>query len=107
MVMYFGSAVEYGPRAAIFEQPLHPYTRALMQATPAIRQENRKTRNRLQGELPSPINPPSGCTFHTRCPYANDHCRAVVPELRPIEGRLVSCHRVEEILAGTAAPKKN
>ncbi|KPC49295.1 peptide ABC transporter ATP-binding protein [Amantichitinum ursilacus] len=101
MVMYFGSAVEYGTRQAIFEQPLHPYTRALMQATPAIRAENRKTRNRLQGELPSPINPPSGCTFHTRCPYANDHCRAVVPELRPIAGRLVSCHRVEEILSGS------
>ena len=101
MVMYFGSAVEYGPRDTIYEQPLHPYTRALMQATPAIRTENRKTRKPLSGELPSPINPPTGCTFHTRCPYANAHCKAEVPQLRPIAGRLVSCHRVEEVLAGT------
>ena len=104
MVMYFGSAVEYGPRDAIYQQPLHPYTVALMQATPAIRAENRKNRTRLQGELPSPINPPSGCTFHTRCPYANAHCKTVVPELRPIEGRLVSCHRVEDIQTGSAQP---
>ena len=97
MVMYFGSTVEYGPKASIFEQPLHPYTRALMSATPAIRAENRREKVKLIGELPSPINPPQGCTFHTRCPYANAHCKTEVPALRPFAGRMIACHRVEEI----------
>jgi dipeptide transport system ATP-binding protein len=97
MVMYFGSTVEYGPKASIFEQPLHPYTRALMSATPAIRAENRREKVKLIGELPSPINPPQGCTFHTRCPYANAHCKTEVPALRPFSGRMIACHRVEEI----------
>ena len=99
MVMYFGSTVEYGPKASIFEQPLHPYTRALMSATPAIRPENRREKIKLSGELPSPINPPSGCTFHTRCPYANAHCSAEIPLLRPLAGRMIACHRIEEISA--------
>ncbi|GGP23818.1 peptide ABC transporter ATP-binding protein [Silvimonas iriomotensis] len=104
MVMYFGSTVEYGPNDAIMTNPLHPYTRALMQATPAIRAEDRKARVKLQGELPSPMNPPSGCSFHTRCPYAQPHCKAEVPQLRPVAGRMIACHRVEEIAAGTASP---
>ncbi len=103
MVMYFGSTVEYGPKTSIFEQPLHPYTRALMSATPAIRAENRREKVKLIGELPSPINPPSGCTFHTRCPYANAHCQSAVPELRPVAGRMIACHRVEEINSLTQA----
>ncbi|MDR3429602.1 peptide ABC transporter ATP-binding protein [Silvimonas sp.] len=104
MVMYFGSTVEYGANAAVFDNPLHPYTRALMQATPAIRHEDRQTRVKLTGELPSPINPPGGCSFHTRCPYAQARCKAEVPLLRPFAGRQIACHRVEEISAGTASP---
>ncbi|KAF0814783.1 Glutathione import ATP-binding protein GsiA [Andreprevotia sp. IGB-42] len=97
MVMYFGSTVEYGSKTAVFAQPLHPYTRALMSATPAIHKQDRQIKVKLVGELPSPLNPPSGCAFHTRCPYAVEHCKTEVPLLRPIDGRLVACHRVEEI----------
>ncbi len=97
MVMYFGSTVEYGPKQTIFDQPLHPYTRALMSATPAIRAENRREKIKLIGELPSPINPPSGCTFHTRCPYATAQCKSTIPQLRPYSGRMIACHRIEEI----------
>ena len=98
MVMYFGSAVEHGSKAAIFSRPLHPYTRALMSATPAIRAQDRREKIKLVGELPSPLNPPSGCTFHTRCPYATDQCRAQVPLPRYIDGRDVACHRAEEFV---------
>lgn len=97
MVMYFGSTVEYGPKDKIYSRPLHPYTRALMSATPAIRAEDRREKVKLIGELPSPLNPPTGCTFHTRCPFAKDACKEKVPELRSIDGRLIACHRVEEI----------
>jgi dipeptide transport system ATP-binding protein len=97
LVMYFGVDVEHGPKDVLFDRPLHPYTRALMSATPAIRAEDRGSKVKLLGELPSPLNPPSGCAFNTRCPFATDHCRTEVPKLRPIEGRLVACHRVEEI----------
>ncbi|WP_293933912.1 peptide ABC transporter ATP-binding protein [Iodobacter sp.] len=97
LVMYFGVGVEHGPKDVLFDRPLHPYTRALMSATPAIRAEDRGSKVKLLGELPSPLNPPTGCAFNTRCPFATDHCRTEVPKLRPIEGRLVACHRVEEI----------
>ncbi|MDW5417354.1 peptide ABC transporter ATP-binding protein [Iodobacter sp. CM08] len=97
LVMYFGVGVEHGPKDVLFDRPLHPYTRALMSATPAIRAEDRGSKVKLLGELPSPLNPPTGCAFNTRCPFATDHCRKEVPKLRPIEGRLVACHRVEEI----------
>ena len=98
MVMYFGSAVEQGSKMEIFSRPLHPYTRALMSATPAIRAHDRREKIKLVGELPSPLNPPSGCTFHTRCPYVTDHCREHVPQPRHIEGRDVACHRAEEFI---------
>ncbi|WP_084186973.1 peptide ABC transporter ATP-binding protein [Andreprevotia chitinilytica] len=97
MVMYFGSTVEYGSKTALFAKPLHPYTRALMSATPAIHKADRQIKIKLVGELPSPLKPPSGCTFHTRCPYAAERCVAEVPQLRPLYERLVACHRVEEI----------
>ncbi|AZN37485.1 peptide ABC transporter ATP-binding protein [Iodobacter ciconiae] len=97
MVMYFGRAVEHGSKEVLFDRPLHPYTRALMSATPAIRAEDRGAKVKLLGELPSPLNPPTGCAFNTRCPFASDHCRKEVPQLRPAEGRLVACHRVEKI----------
>jgi dipeptide transport system ATP-binding protein len=97
MVMYFGSTVEYGDKATLFAQPLHPYTRALMSATPAIRQEDRRAKIKLTGELPSPLNPPSGCAFSTRCPYANQRCQSEIPELRPLAGRMIACHYIETI----------
>jgi dipeptide transport system ATP-binding protein len=97
MVMYFGSTVEYGDKTTLFAQPLHPYTRALMSATPAIRQEDRRAKIKLTGELPSPLNPPTGCAFSTRCPYANQRCQSETPELRPLAGRMITCHHIETI----------
>ncbi|MBB5018252.1 dipeptide transport system ATP-binding protein [Chitinivorax tropicus] len=97
MVMYLGSTVEYGQRDKIYSRPLHPYTQALLSATPAIREEDRRQKIKIQGELPSPLNPPSGCAFHKRCPHAVDRCKQEVPMLRTIDERIVACHRVEEI----------
>ncbi|GAB3264143.1 peptide ABC transporter ATP-binding protein [Chitinimonas naiadis] len=97
LVMYLGAAVEYGEKSVIYAKPLHPYTQALMSATPAIREEDRRIKIKITGELPSPLNPPSGCTFHKRCPYAVERCKQEVPVLRPVDGREVACHRVEEI----------
>jgi len=97
MVMYLGAVVELGEKQTVFAEPLHPYTRSLMSATPSLDVTQRQIKIKLQGELPSPLNLPSGCTFHQRCPYATEICRAEVPQLRPIGGRQVACHRVEEI----------
>lgn len=97
LVMYLGGVVEYGSKQSVFAAPLHPYTRVLMSATLAIRREDRKTRIRIAGEIPSPLNPPSGCTFHTRCPYAEERCRREVPVLRPVADRQVACHIVESL----------
>ncbi|WP_374354223.1 peptide ABC transporter ATP-binding protein [Chitinimonas sp.] len=97
LVMYLGSAVEYGDKARIYQKSLHPYTQALMSATPAIREEDRRIKIKIQGELPSPLNPPSGCTFHKRCPHANERCKSEVPQLREVDSRMVACHRAEEI----------
>jgi len=94
LVMYLGSVVEYGSKQAIFAAPLHPYTRVLMSASLAIRREDRRERIRIAGELPSPLNPPSGCTFHTRCPFAEERCRREVPVLRQVADRMVACHIV-------------
>ncbi len=96
MVMYLGQAVEQGPRDAIFGSPRHPYTRALLSSTPIADPERRGERIKLVGELPSPVNPPSGCAFHPRCAYANERCRQAFPETVPAGGRLVACHAVEE-----------
>jgi dipeptide transport system ATP-binding protein len=81
MVMYLGRCVERGPREAVFEQPRHPYTQALLSATPTVDPTQRRTRIILQGELPSPIARPSGCGFRTRCPLAFERCTAEVPVL--------------------------
>ena len=97
MVMYLGRPVEQGDGATIFAEPRHPYTRALMAATPRVDPRHRATRVPLKGELPSPLNPPSGCAFHTRCPFATTLCAAERPELRPVEGRLVACHHAETV----------
>jgi dipeptide transport system ATP-binding protein len=90
-VMYLGRVVERGPKATLFAQPLHPYTQALMSATPALHAADRRERIVLKGELPSPLKPPSGCAFHQRCPRATARCAEVLPALREVSGRLVAC----------------
>jgi dipeptide transport system ATP-binding protein len=97
MVMYLGRVAEKGPKTAIFERPLHPYTRVLHASTPFIDRRTRPQRSALKGEPPSPLNPPSGCTFRTRCPFARERCAAERPALRPLDGRLVACHYAEQV----------
>ncbi|RZU34207.1 ABC transporter ATP-binding protein [Blastococcus saxobsidens] len=108
-VMYLGSLVEQAPADDLYEQPLHPYTRALMSAVPVPDPVVEETRERilLAGDLPSPANPPSGCRFHTRCPWRQEtRCDDEVPVLRELApGRLVSCHWAEEIRDGVLQPK--
>lgn len=94
LVMYLGSTVEYGSKQALFKNPLHPYTRVLISATPAIRAQDRKERIRITGELPSPLHPPTGCAFSPRCPFAQSRCHTEAPALRQVEGRLLACHIV-------------
>ncbi|GAA4706043.1 dipeptide ABC transporter ATP-binding protein [Brevibacillus fulvus] len=96
-VMYLGRLVELAPSEQLYEKPLHPYTQALLSAVPDPDPDNRRERIILQGELPSPANPPSGCTFHTRCPHAMDICRTVRPEFRDIGGdHFTACHLYNE-----------
>jgi dipeptide transport system ATP-binding protein len=96
MIMYLGIAVEHGPKERIFPAPLHPYTQALLAATPGMG----RGRERIvpKGELPSPLDPPKGCVFSTRCPYVTDRCRVERPPLRPLASRLVACHYAERFL---------
>lgn len=98
-VMFLGRMCEVGNTAEVYASPIHPYTRFLINAIPKA-DPNARTEKRmlLSGELPSPIDPPTGCRFHTRCPYAKDCCRTETPELREINGRLVACHRAEEFV---------
>jgi dipeptide transport system ATP-binding protein len=96
MVMYLGKAVEHGPRDEIFSIPRHPYTRALLSATPIPDPARKKERIVLKGELPSPLDPPSGCPFHPRCPLAFERCPREMPLLLPAGKSLVACHAVEE-----------
>ena len=87
LVMYLGLAMEHGPKERIFARPLHPYTQALLASTPGIPGIDRSERIVLKGELPSPLNPPSGCVFSTRCSHAIERCRTERPALRPLDGR--------------------
>ena len=99
LVMYLGHAVEQGAKAAIFERPLHPYTQALLASTPGIVGSGvAVARTPLSGELPSPLNPPSGCVFSTRCPHAVERCRAERPLLRDVDMRRVACHLAEQFI---------
>ena len=91
MVMYLGKPVETGSRDQIFSKPHHPYTRALLSATPVADPFKSKERIVLKGELPSPIDPPSGCTFHPRCPSMTEECTKVAPELEELDGCKVAC----------------
>ena len=91
MVMYLGRVVEQGPSERVFSSPKHPYTRALLSATPIADPTAKKERIVLKGELPSPLNPPSGCTFRNRCPLAEQRCADETPVLRDVAGRKVSC----------------
>jgi len=92
-VMYLGSIIELGPSEALFEQPFHPYSQALLAALPKIDPRDRAQAAAIQGEPPSPIHIPPGCPFHPRCPIAVERCRIDEPKLRPIDdGRLVACH---------------
>jgi dipeptide transport system ATP-binding protein len=97
VVMYLGRPVEHGDKATIFRHPRHPYTRALLASTPFVDPAKRAARVVLAGELPSPLNPPPGCAFHRRCPYATDVCSVDRPELRPVDGRDVACHHAEQV----------
>jgi dipeptide transport system ATP-binding protein len=119
-VLYLGKIVESGPKVLLFRRPAHPYTRALLASTPSLRGSARRAGQDpvaattgpqtaddgaaragkvLKGEPPSPLNPPSGCAFHGRCPYAIERCRVEIPLLEPFDSALVACHRVAEINA--------
>ena len=94
-VMYLGRIVEIAGKHQLFGQPRHPYTRMLIDAIPKMHDTGR-ARTPVQGEVPNPLNPPTGCTFHPRCPHANERCRAERPALLEIQGIRVACHAVEE-----------
>ncbi|EER45941.1 dipeptide transporter ATP-binding subunit [Actinobacillus minor NM305] len=95
MVMYLGRCVEQGNVNEIFENPKHPYTQALLSATPKLNHEERQERIKLTGELPSPLNPPKGCAFHARCRFATERCRIEQPQLETYaDGRKIACFEV-------------
>jgi len=94
-VMYLGRIVELADKATLFARPRHPYTRMLLDAIPDVHMSGR-ARTPVQGEVPNPLQPPPGCTFHPRCPHANERCRVERPALLSIDGVRVACHAVEE-----------
>ncbi|MBX3455287.1 ABC transporter ATP-binding protein [Ferrovibrio sp.] len=94
-VMYLGRLVEWADKKILFQRPLHPYTRMLLDAIPDLDMTGRQ-RTPVAGEVPSPLNPPSGCSFHPRCPFANERCKSEIPAVRAVEGGAVACHAVEE-----------
>jgi len=97
-VMYLGQIVEAAPTRKLFSETSHPYTKALLSAIPSLDPDVRGNAQRLEGEIPSPINPPPGCRFNTRCPYAQDRCRKEVPEWRELSSKHhVACHFAEEL----------
>ena len=95
-VMYLGTIVETAPKADLYAHPEHPYTQALLSAVPIADPTREKKRIILKGDLPSPVNPPKGCLFHTRCPYCTEKCKTERPEFKEIsKGHFVKCHRVK------------
>ena len=96
-VMYLGSMVEFGNKKDIFDNPIHPYTKALFSAIPNPNPDVKMERIHLSGDIPSPANPPKGCRFHTRCPYAKEVCKHIPPEYKEYEpGHFAACHLFEE-----------
>ncbi len=93
--MYLGRLVEVGPTRDLFRAPRHPYTRMLLDAVPDLDLTGRP-RKPVEGEIPNPIEPPKGCPFHPRCPFANSRCRSELPLLLSAGSALVACHGVEE-----------
>ncbi len=105
-VMYLGKVMEFSPARELYTRPMHPYTEALLEAIPIPdpRENSRRVRNVLGGEPPNPINPPSGCRFHTRCPHATEVCRAVEPPLAEYPGgHLTACHHPRNVTAAEAS----
>lgn len=103
IVMYLGKIVEIADKKSLFENPQHPYTKALLSAIPTPDPDVKKERIILKGDVPSPIDPPKGCRFHTRCPFATDICRTEEPQLRNLdhmkEGHRTACHHIEKLMA--------
>jgi dipeptide transport system ATP-binding protein len=99
IVMYLGKIVEQSDKLSLFKQPLHPYTQALLSATPFLDPKKRQVKIKISGELPSLLNPPKGCAFHERCPYTKKRCSQEEPILRQVDNHLVACHFAEKINA--------
>jgi dipeptide transport system ATP-binding protein len=97
MIIYLGRVVEYGKSEDIFNRPVHPYTRALLASTPQLNADKRQKRIVLKGELPSPLNPPEGCAFNNRCPFAQPKCVSERPGIEDHFDRRVSCLRIQEV----------
>ncbi|MFC0560269.1 ABC transporter ATP-binding protein [Halalkalibacter alkalisediminis] len=108
IVMYLGRIVEIGDKTSVFDNPQHPYTKALLSAIPVPDPGKKNDRIILKGDVPSPINPPEGCRFHTRCPFATDLCKTDTPELRAEhymkDGHMAACHYMDEIESGKRKP---
>ena len=97
-VMYLGKLVEYAPTKDLFSHPMHPYTESLLSAVPVADPTQQMERIPLEGEIPNPANPPTGCYFHTRCRYCKQQCKAAAPDYKELEpGHFVACHRAEEL----------
>ena len=97
LVMYLGAVMEFGTKENIFQNPLHPYTKALFSAVPNPDPTAKTERIKLEGDIPSPANPPKGCRFHTRCPYATEVCKHITPEYKEYEpGHFAACHLLEQ-----------
>lgn len=102
-VMYLGRVVEHGPSTSVFDRPAHPYTRSLVAAAPRIDVLRAPGSSRLPGEPPSPLDPPTGCAFHPRCPIAVDRCRTDSPAVRAIDDSEVACHLADPVESGVSA----
>lgn len=108
LVMYLGHTVEQGDKNTLFEHPLHPYTQALLASTPGLAGTGpAQNRTVLKGELPSPMNPPKGCVFSTRCPHATERCRNERPELQEFMGRQIACFEVKNLATQVTTPVRN
>ncbi|MGP4105951.1 ABC transporter ATP-binding protein [Virgibacillus sp. L01] len=105
MVMYLGKIVEIADKKDLFDAPLHPYTQALLSAIPTTDLDHKRKEIEIKGDVPSPINPPSGCRFHTRCPFATDKCRNEEPQLEMkmngSDNHFIACHHADEIYANS------